>query len=154
MNKSTSAKPEDADIFANLFDLMQFSAKLINLLRRFQINYVNNVVPLPSANDEEACTHIDCNSLFIGQKFIDMSEDLVVFLRCAIDYRDNRKHLDATEHRAGFTRYRELLSSKKETSQFTMKDYLIIPIQRVARYVLLMTGKFVNSIFYSCTDSV
>lgn len=139
MNQTGFAKPEDADIFANLFDLMQFSAKLINLLRRFQIHYIDNVSPSLS-NDEEACAHIECNNLYIGQKLVDMSEDLVVFLRCAIDYRENRKQLDATEQRAGFTRYRELLFSKKETSQFTMNDYLIIPIQRVARYVLLITG--------------
>lgn len=37
--------------------------------------------------------------------------------------------------------HQQRLYSRKETSQFTMEDYLIIPIQRVARYGLLLAGK-------------
>ncbi|KAL9537334.1 hypothetical protein MBANPS3_011872 [Mucor bainieri] len=142
LNKeNTFAKEEDADIFANLFDLMQFSAKLINRLRHFQLNFVNKAIggdPHPSADDQDACNNIDCNNLQVGSILVDMAEDLVVFLRCALDYKGNRKHLDNTEHREGFVKYRQRLQTKKETSQFSMQDYLIIPIQRVARYGLLL----------------
>ncbi|KAI8638399.1 Dbl homology domain-containing protein [Parasitella parasitica] len=142
LNKeSTFAKAEDADIFANLFDLMQFSAKLINRLRHFQLNYVNKVVsttPNPPADHADTCSNVDCNNLQLGSILVDMAEDLVVFLRCALDYKGNRKHLDNTEHREGYVKYRQRLQTRKETSQFSMQDYLIIPVQRVARYGLLL----------------
>ncbi|KAG2194377.1 hypothetical protein INT46_011095 [Mucor plumbeus] len=141
LNKeSTFSKEEDADIFANLFDLMQFSAKLINRLRHFQLNYVKGVstVPQSSADNEDTCKNIDCNNLQLGSIVVDMAEDLVVFLRCALDYKGNRKHLDNTEHREGYVQYRQRLQTRKETSQFSMQDYLIIPVQRVARYGLLL----------------
>ncbi|CEP07523.1 hypothetical protein [Parasitella parasitica] len=142
LNKeSTFAKPEDADIFANLFDLMQFSAKLINRLRHFQLKYVNKGVsttPHASAEHEDTCSNVDCNNLQLGSILVDMAEDLVVFLRCALDYKGNRKHLDNTEHREEYVKYRQRLQTRKETSQFSMQDYLIIPVQRVARYGLLL----------------
>lgn len=114
LNKeNTFAKEEDADIFANLFDLMQFSAKLINRLRHFQLNFVNKATGAdphahPSADDQDTCSNIDCNNLQVGSILVDMAEDLVVFLRCALDYKGNRKHLDNTEHREGFVKYRQV----------------------------------------------
>lgn len=41
----------------------------------------------------------------------------------------------------GYERYKEKLRERKETRQFTIEDYMIIPIQRVVRYNLLLTGK-------------
>lgn len=111
LNKeSTFAKEEDADIFANLFDLMQFSAKLINRLRHFQLRYAKGVstIPQPSAENDGTCSNIDCNNLQLGSIVVDMAEDLVVFLRCALDYKGNRKHLDNTEHREGYVQYRQV----------------------------------------------
>jgi hypothetical protein len=62
---------EDMDPFSNLFELMQFSAKLINRLLYFQ----------PEEHNYD----------FVGTNLLDMTKDLVVFLRCAIDYKANRK---------------------------------------------------------------
>ncbi|KAI9486312.1 MAG: Dbl homology domain-containing protein [Benjaminiella poitrasii] len=125
-------KEDDADLFANLFDLMQFSAKLINHLRHFQLGYVKETENTP-------CGSIECNNLRLGKILVEMAEDFVVFLRCALDYKGNRKSLDSHDDKIGYVQFRQKLLNRKETSQFTMKDYLIIPIQRVARYGLLLT---------------
>jgi hypothetical protein len=109
---SPFTKPIDADIFANLFDLMQFSAKLINRLRHFQLGRVKGIPPLPSDLDSnKSCENINCNNLLLGKALVDMAEDLVVFLRCALDYKDNRKHLEATEHNEGFIVFNKVNSS-------------------------------------------
>ena len=126
---SQFAKEADMDSFANLFDLMKFSAKLINRLRHFQAG------PLYTSAEEP-----DCSNLHVGKAIRDMAEDLVVFLRCALDYKENRKVLDNSGSNKGYARYRQKLSARKETRQFTMDDFLIIPIQRVARYGLLIAG--------------
>ncbi|KAI7900955.1 Dbl homology domain-containing protein [Cokeromyces recurvatus] len=125
-------KEDDIDLFANLFDLMQFSAKLINHLRHLQMGPVKEMGMNP-------CGNMECNNLRLGKILVDMAEDFVVFLRCALDYKGNRKCLDSRENTIGYIQFKQRLLTRKETSQFTMQDYLIIPIQRVARYGLLLT---------------
>lgn len=103
-------------MFANLFDLMQFSAKLINRLRHFQLNYPNRetLASVDINASKDACNNLDCDNLHLGGILVDMAEDLVVFLRCALDYKGNRKHLDNTEHREGYVKYRQV---KKKSTQ-------------------------------------
>jgi hypothetical protein len=108
---SPFTKPIDADIFANLFDLMQFSAKLINRLRHFQLGRVKVVFSVPSEMDDKSpnnCENVNCNNVHLGKALVDMTEDLVVFLRCAVDYKENRKHLEASEHNEGFIVYNKV----------------------------------------------
>ncbi|KAI8333306.1 Dbl homology domain-containing protein [Chlamydoabsidia padenii] len=84
---------------------------------------------LPSPNDQ----------LLLGKELCAMASHFVVFLRCALDYRSNRKRLDhRTQHNKGFAVYQEKLALRRETNQFYVHDYLIIPIQRVTRYGLLL----------------
>ncbi|ORZ09937.1 Dbl homology domain-containing protein, partial [Absidia repens] len=84
---------------------------------------------LPSPNDQ----------LLLGKELCTMANQFVVYLRCALDYKVNRKKLDhRAQHNKGFAMYQEKLASRKETNQFYVHDFLIIPIQRIARYGLLL----------------
>ncbi|CAO3595908.1 unnamed protein product [Absidia cylindrospora] len=84
---------------------------------------------LPSPNDQ----------LLLGKELCTMANQFVVYLRCALDYKVNRKKLDhRAQHNKGFVMYQEKLASRKETNQFYVHDFLIIPIQRIARYGLLL----------------
>ncbi|KAG2237455.1 hypothetical protein INT48_005488 [Thamnidium elegans] len=130
-------KEADVDIFANLFDLMQFSAKLINRLRHFQMEHTKDSPVLQL----DPIPNVDSGKLYLGKAMREMSKDMVVFLRCALDYKENRKTIDNNVNNKAYLIYNQKLSLRKETSQFTIRDYLIIPIQRVARYGLLIAGK-------------
>lgn len=90
-------------MFANLFDLMQFSAKLINRLRHFQMD-INQELP-PT---DETMFKIDFRNVRLGRTLREMSEELVVFLRCALDYKENRKLLDNNIDNKGFLRYNQV----------------------------------------------
>ncbi|KAF7722957.1 epithelial cell transforming sequence 2 oncoprotein-like [Apophysomyces ossiformis] len=128
----------DGDAFANLFDLLQFSARLIQRLRRFQFDCVVADLPVKiDPADDPDCSSCPSN-VFLGQCLLNLAQDLVVFLRCALDYKGNRKVLEGCESNKGYLRYKEKLFARKETRQFTLDDYLIIPIQRVMRYGLLL----------------
>jgi hypothetical protein len=106
-NKTEFARLEDSDVFANLFDLMQFSAKLINRLRRVRFFDSVSVNPACAALKEDG--HIDCNSVYLGSILLDMAEDLVVFLRCAVDFRDNQKQVDDNERRGYYSHYKKVI---------------------------------------------
>jgi hypothetical protein len=139
---SRHANVNGADTFANLFDLMKFSAKLIHRFRHLQFEHEDEDSELKTVSPFENKA-LTCKNSQLGKILCEMSEELVVFLRCALDYRENRKLL----HHKAYEIYRQRLYSRKETSQFTMEDYLIIPIQRVARYGLLLAG---NKIQKTC----
>ncbi|CEI86583.1 hypothetical protein RMCBS344292_01018 [Rhizopus microsporus] len=123
-------KPADIDLFANLEDLMKFSLTLIYRLRKLELEQRSkdgsrsNVWPISDIN--------------VGSVLRDMAELMVVFLRCALDYRANRELIDKKHQHKVYTVYKEKLALRKETRQFTFEDYLIIPIQRITRYGLLL----------------
>ncbi|KAI8640037.1 Dbl homology domain-containing protein [Parasitella parasitica] len=130
---SILARPTDMDLFANLEDLMAFSATLIRRLREFQVDKIPCKDNVHGANDQTS------DQPSIGVALREMTEFLVTFLRCALDYEANKKLLDQKKNNKGYKLYEEKLSLKKETRQFTLDEYLIIPIQRVTRYGLLLT---------------
>ncbi|KAG0168624.1 epithelial cell transforming sequence 2 oncoprotein-like [Apophysomyces sp. BC1034] len=136
--ESPFVRGSDGDAFANLFGLLQFSARLIQRLRHFQFDCVISDMPIrvdPAL--DPTCSSCPSN-VFLGQCLLNLAEELVVFLRCALDYKGNRKLLEGCESNKGYVRYREKLFARKETRQFTLNDFLIIPIQRVMRYGLLL----------------
>lgn len=157
-NNAISGKSGDMDWFANLQELMVFSFTLISRMRQFDdSNWIDaNVV---WAND---CSMAD--DIHIGLVLNDMAESMVTFLRCALDYKANRKLLDQRHSNKSYSQYKEVRSTgnfhplfmvsklieliwqklalRKETRQFTLRDYLIIPIQRITRYGLLLAGKY------------
>ncbi|KAG2223331.1 hypothetical protein INT45_008988 [Circinella minor] len=143
-SNSQFVKKGDFDLFANLFDLLQFSAKLLQKLQYFQFDDTDpsndlllNAEDINKLKDDSpgGCADGVC----IGQTMCDMATDMVVFLRCALDYKENVKILKSGKQNKGYKRYREKLLERRETREFTLDDYLIIPIQRVARYNLLLT---------------
>ncbi|KAI7849628.1 Dbl homology domain-containing protein [Circinella umbellata] len=143
-SNSHFVKKGDFDLFANLFDLLQFSAKLLQKLQYFQFddtepsNYLLlNAKNINKLKDDSPGGCAD--GICIGQTMCDMATDMVVFLRCALDYKENVKILKNGKQNKGYKRYREKLLERRETRDFTLDDYLIIPIQRVARYNLLLT---------------
>lgn len=82
---------------------------------------------------------VPSDQTLIGKSICEMAEQFVVYLRCALDYKYNRKKFDhRIQHNKGFAGYQEKLSNRKETSQFFVTDYFIIPIQRITRYGLLL----------------
>ncbi|KAK4515956.1 uncharacterized protein ATC70_010916 [Mucor velutinosus] len=128
---SVSARPTDMDWFANLQDLMNFSSILIRRLGQFQ---VDKIPPKEEVNDPNCQT----DQVNIGLVLREMTESMVTFLRCALDYKANKKLMDQRKTNKAYTLYNEKLALRKETRQFTLGDYLIIPIQRVTRYGLLL----------------
>lgn len=86
IDKNNNLNTNVVDGFSNLFDLMKLSAKLIHRLRHFQLN--ENTFYSIQLKD----TPINCN-IQLGKILCEVSEDMVVFLRCALDYRENKKLL-------------------------------------------------------------
>lgn len=128
---SISARPTDVDWFANLDDLMAFSSTLICRLRQFQVDKI----PCKEDLNDPNCQMDQVN---IGLVLREMTESMVTFLRCALDYKSNKKLMDQRKTNKAYALYKEKLALRKETRQFTLGDYLIIPIQRVTRYGLLL----------------
>lgn len=130
---SISARPTDMDWFANLHDLMAFSSTLIRRLRQFQVDKI----PCKEHLNDPNCQTDQVN---IGLVLREMTESMVTFLRCALDYKSNKKLMDQRKTNKAYALYKEKLALRKETRQFTLGDYLIIPIQRVTRFGLLLAG--------------
>ncbi|KAL9549523.1 hypothetical protein MBANPS3_005172 [Mucor bainieri] len=128
---SISARPTDVDWFANLQDLMAFSSTLIRRLRQLQVDKI----PCKEDINDFNCQTDQVN---IGLILREMTESMVTFLRCALDYKSNKKLMDQRKSNKAYALYKEKLALRKETRQFTLGDYLIIPIQRVTRYGLLL----------------
>lgn len=140
---SIFARPADMDWFANLHDLMAFSSTLIRRLRHFQVDKI------PCKQDVMNDTNCQTDQLNIGLVLREMTEPMVVFLRCALDYKSNKKLMDQRKTNKAYALYNEKLALRRETRQFTLDDYLIIPIQRVTRYGLLLAGNVIR-IFNAC----
>ncbi|KAI9485441.1 MAG: Dbl homology domain-containing protein [Benjaminiella poitrasii] len=147
---STLVKASDLDWFANLDDLMSFSSTLIHRFKNSNQNEEKGESgstlvsdQLDDINNKMEALNTGCSPLLddvhIGQILHDMAEFMIIFLRCALDYKSNKKLLNQSKHNKGYALYREKLALRKETRQFTLDDYLIIPIQRVTRYSLLLT---------------
>ncbi|KAL7319370.1 hypothetical protein PS15m_002514 [Mucor circinelloides] len=128
---SISARPADMDWFANLHDLMTFSSTLIRRLRQCQVDRI------PSKEDVNDPNY-QADQANIGLILREMTESMVTFLRCALDYKGNKKSMDQRKTNKAYALYEEKLALRKETRQFTLGDYLIIPIQRVTRFALLL----------------
>ncbi len=92
-----------ADSFANLFDLMKFSAKLIHRFRHLQFEHEDEDSGLKTVSPFENKA-LTCKNSQLGKILCEMSEELVVFLRCALDYRENRKLL----HHKAYEIYRQV----------------------------------------------
>jgi hypothetical protein len=147
---SAFTRPTDLDIFSNLPDLMQCSSQLIRAMNAYldhpptdPLNsdpHLFHHPPLPlHMNDDARRLPSPNDHLMLGKEICAMANQFVVFLRCAVDYKLNRKKLEQrSQHNKGFAMYQEKLALRKETNQFHVHDYLIIPIQRVARYGLLL----------------
>ena len=110
---SQFVRKNDFDVFANLFDLLQFSAKLLQKLQYFQFDDANppnlpllGVTDINKLKDDSpgGCADGVC----IGQTMCDMATDMVVFLRCALDYKNNVKILKNGKQNKGYKRYREV----------------------------------------------
>ncbi|CAO3632867.1 unnamed protein product [Cunninghamella echinulata] len=101
-------------------------------------NSSSNLLPL-HLNADARYLPVPSDQTLIGKHICDMAESFVVYLRCALDYKHNRKKVDnRLQHNKGFIHYQEQLAKSKETSQFFVTDYFIIPIQRITRYGLLL----------------
>lgn len=100
------ARPSDIDWFANLQDLMKFSYTLILRLRNAQIENNAGIVCKSAAVDPSCQTcPID---ICVGSVLREMAEHMVVFLRCALDYRANKKLVDHRMHNKGYALYSEV----------------------------------------------
>jgi hypothetical protein len=100
---SRHANVNGADSFANLFDLMKFSAKLIHRFRHLQFEHEDEDSGLKTVSPFENKA-LTCKNSQLGKILCEMSEELVVFLRCALDYRENRKLL----HHKAYEIYRQV----------------------------------------------
>jgi hypothetical protein len=100
---STFGKPGDMDWFANLQDLMVFSFTLICRMRQFD-----------DSNWMDAQATTDCpiaDDVQVGLVLRDMAESMMTFLRCALDYRANRKLLEQRQSNKYYTLYKEVKTS-------------------------------------------
>lgn len=96
-----------ADKYANLYDLMQFSSRLI---RRFRCRAECSDSLSESMMDaDKDLMGASCYSeIPLGQIIRDMAEMLIVFLRCALDYKENRRILDQSQDNKAYALYREV----------------------------------------------
>ncbi|KAI8994921.1 hypothetical protein BDB01DRAFT_902589 [Pilobolus umbonatus] len=129
---SPLAKSSDLEVFSNLDALMEYSFKLLYGLRKSQLAFT-------STQTVDVSSHKIGANINVGRVIRDLAEYLVVFLRCSIDYKTNKKGIDQVGRNKGYALYYEKLALRKETRQLTLHDYLIIPIQRITRYGLLLT---------------
>ncbi|KAI8060078.1 hypothetical protein BC940DRAFT_337909 [Gongronella butleri] len=95
--------------------------------------------PLPPPIQTSFCRMMTpSDDLLLGKHICEISNLFLVFLRCALDYHHNRKLISQSNVAKRYAMYREKLYQRKETSQFFVNDYMIIPIQRITRYGLLL----------------
>lgn len=83
---SPLVKASDMDCFANLNDLLKLSSTII---KKFKAQSVLEDVQ-------------------IGAMLRDVAEHMVVFLRCAIDFKSNRKLMDQRQNTKGYSLYLEV----------------------------------------------
>ncbi|KAI7894925.1 Dbl homology domain-containing protein [Mucor mucedo] len=133
---SDVTRAADIDAFSNLQDLMRFSSTLIIRVRNDQMERSDGNISQEDIADPDCQTSL--NNVNMGLILRSMVEYMVVFLRCALDYKTNKKTLDMRLNKKAYALYAEKLALKKETRRFTLQDYLIIPIQRITRYGLLL----------------
>lgn len=93
-------KPADIDLFANLEDLMKFSLTLIYRLRKLELEQ--------RSKDSSSSNVWPISDINVGSVLRDMAELMVVFLRCALDYRANRELIDKKHQHKVYTVYKEV----------------------------------------------
>lgn len=96
---------------------MQFSAKLINRLRHFQMEHTKDSPVLQL----DPIPNVDSDKLLLGKAMREMSKDMVVFLRCALDYKENRKTVDNNVNNKAFLLYNQV--------NITYKNYKICSLK-------------------------
>lgn len=105
---------------------MRFSAKLIHRLRHLQLDKRATtdspkiIYPFNAMPPLVEC----CHGGQLGKILCDMSEDMVVFLRCAIDYKENRKLLQNKM----YENYRQvivILWNYKADHSFVYRDCIV-----------------------------
>jgi hypothetical protein len=105
---SEIVKPADTDWFANLNDLIRFSSTLILRLRTAQIAKS----PCAGTVCKEASVDPSCQTcpidISIGSILRELAEHMAVFLRCALDYRANKKLVDHKMHNKAYALYSEV----------------------------------------------
>ncbi|CAO3595970.1 unnamed protein product [Absidia cylindrospora] len=151
----TSSSSSSTSIQSSIFDdQRQQQRRPLSHHDSFTTTISSSIPPSPTSSTSSSSTanmlpihlHVDTQTLpspndqlLLGKEICAMANQFVVFLRWALDYKVNRKKLDQrSQHNKGFASYQEKLSLRKETNQFHVHDYLIIPIQRITRYGLLL----------------
>lgn len=104
---SDVARSGDIDLFANLCDLMKFSSSLIVRLRNAQIQSTDSTDICEDIEHDPSCQTCP-NDVNIGYVLCDMAESMVTFLRCAVDYRANKKTLDQRINHKAYALYNEV----------------------------------------------
>jgi hypothetical protein len=109
LEKNTaSGKPSDMDWFANLQDLMVFSFTLICRMRQFDDSNWMDAGDIAIHN----CPIAD--DVQVGLVLRDLAESMVVFLRCALDYKANKKLLDQRQSNKSYAQYKEVKKKKEK----------------------------------------
>lgn len=100
----------DIDAFSNLQDLMRFSSTLIIRIRNDQIERAMGSVCQDAITDPSCQT---CPSnVNIGLVLRGLVEHMVVFLRCALDYKTNKKTLDMRLNKKAYALYTEVMFTR------------------------------------------
>lgn len=97
----------DIDAFSNLQDLMRFSSTLIIHIRNDQMERSDGNICQDAIADPDCQTCL--NNVNLGSILRHLVEHMVVFLRCALDYKTNKKTLDMRLNKKAYALYAEVI---------------------------------------------
>lgn len=104
---SDVTRAADIDAFSNLQDLMRFSSTLIIRVRNDQMERSDGNISQEDIADPDCQTSL--NNVNMGLILRSMVEYMVVFLRCALDYKTNKKTLDMRLNKKAYALYAEVI---------------------------------------------
>lgn len=110
---SEVARSSDIDLFSNLHDLMRYSSTIIISIRNDQIEKSASTGGICQDDIADPSCQICPDNANIGLVLRSIPELMVVFLRCALDYRTNKKIFDLRMNKKAYALYNEVNTRTK-----------------------------------------
>ncbi|CAO3645107.1 unnamed protein product [Cunninghamella echinulata] len=128
--KDPLVKSDDIPLlFTHLSSLINLSETILNGFHHQDKLYFNN----------SSCSNNNNNAtLCIGQLWLNLYEEWTIFLKYAVHYESNTKSIKRACNNVLVLRINQEYLTRKESKRMGIADYLIAPIQRVPRYLLLL----------------
>ncbi|KAL7753211.1 hypothetical protein RI367_000986 [Sorochytrium milnesiophthora] len=108
---------------------------------RIVFTYVSELLEFSEKLAKELEDIIDAwdETTMLGSHFLDKAKDFTLFLKYVDNYSTSHSMIRrAEESNVAFRQFNEKCRNSRETNRQELKDFLILPIQRVTRYSLLL----------------